>query len=92
MRFSYWTPNGLSWDDTRSAAQSAADLGYTTFWYADHFMPNAPEPADGATHEAFTMLAGLALTGWMARRRKFDQAELQGTRPKGGPARASVHL
>ena len=22
MRFSYWTPNGLSWDDTRSAAQS----------------------------------------------------------------------
>ena len=60
MRFSYWTPNGLSWDDTRSAAQSAADLGYTTFWYADHFMPNAPEPADGATHEAFTMLAGVA--------------------------------
>lgn len=60
MRFSYWTPNTLSWDDTRAAAQSAADLGYSCFWYADHFMPNAPEPADGPVHEAFTMLAAVA--------------------------------
>jgi F420-dependent oxidoreductase-like protein len=42
------------------AGQSAANLGYTTLWYADHFMPNAPEPMDGVTHEAFTVLAALA--------------------------------
>jgi F420-dependent oxidoreductase-like protein len=62
MRFSYWIPNSLSWDDTVASARSAAGLGYTTLWYADHFMPNAPEPADGPVHEAFTVLAALAAT------------------------------
>ena len=60
MRFSYWIPNSLPWDETLSSATSAAALGYTTLWYADHFMPNAVEPADGPVHEAFTVLAALA--------------------------------
>jgi F420-dependent oxidoreductase-like protein len=62
MRLSFWTPNTTTWDETLNAAQTAARLGYETIWYADHFMPNAPEPADGATHEAFTMLAAIAAT------------------------------
>ncbi len=60
MDFSYWIPNTFSWNETLESAQSAAKLGYTCLWYADHFMPNAPEPMDGDTHEAFTILAALA--------------------------------
>ncbi len=60
MRFSYWIPANLTWSETVDAAQTAADLGFETVWLADHFMPNAPEPADGVNHEVFVMLAALA--------------------------------
>jgi F420-dependent oxidoreductase-like protein len=60
MRFSYWIPNSLSWDDTLTLGRTAAGLGYTTLWYADHFMPDGPEPKDGPVQEAFTVLAALA--------------------------------
>lgn len=62
MRLSFWLPNSLTWDDTLAAGQFAASLGYSGLWYADHFMPNAPSPADGPIHEAFTMLAALAVS------------------------------
>ena len=61
MRFSYWIPNTLSWSDTLEQARHAEGLGYDGIWYADHFMPNAAQPAEGPSHEAFTILAGLAL-------------------------------
>jgi F420-dependent oxidoreductase-like protein len=61
MQLSYWIPNTLTWADTLDAGRSAANLGYTCLWYADHFMPNAPEPMDGDTYEAFTMLTALAV-------------------------------
>jgi F420-dependent oxidoreductase-like protein len=61
MRFSYWIPNTSSWADTLEQARHAEAIGYDGLWYADHFMPNAAEPAEGPSHEAFTVLAGLAV-------------------------------
>lgn len=60
MRFSFWIPASLSWQETVEAGQLAQRLGYGGLWIADHFMPNMPEPADGPTHEAFSLLAALA--------------------------------
>ncbi len=60
MRFSYWIPNSLSFAATMAQARFAEDAGFDGIWYADHFMPNAPEPADGPMHDAPTMLAALA--------------------------------
>lgn len=60
MRFSYWIPNSLPWDATVAQARLAEDLGFDGIWYADHFMPNAVEPAAGPIHEAPTMLGALA--------------------------------
>jgi F420-dependent oxidoreductase-like protein len=60
MRFSHWIPNTLSWSETLASGQFAEAAGYDGLWYADHFMPNAAEPADGPVHEAFAVLAGLA--------------------------------
>ncbi len=62
MRVSFWIPNSISWDETLAAGRSAAAMGYSGLWYADHFMPMAATPADGPVHEAFTMLAALAAT------------------------------
>ncbi len=60
MRFSYWIPNSLSWQATLAQARFAEAAGFDGIWYADHFMPNAPQPADGPAHDAPTMLAALA--------------------------------
>lgn len=60
MRFSYWIPNSLTWAATLEQARFAEQAGFDGIWYADHFMPNAAEPADGPVHEAPTMLAALA--------------------------------
>ncbi|MDH4147834.1 MAG: TIGR03560 family F420-dependent LLM class oxidoreductase [Acidimicrobiia bacterium] len=60
MRFSFWIPNSLPWSETLDLGRRAEELGYDGLWYADHFMPNEPEPADGPVHEAFTILAALA--------------------------------
>jgi len=60
MRFSYWIPNTLSWDATLAQARMAEEAGFDGIWYADHFMPNAVEPADGPVHDAPTMLAAIA--------------------------------
>jgi F420-dependent oxidoreductase-like protein len=62
MRFSYWIPNTLTWAETLESGRSAEALGYDGLWYPDHFMPNAPGPADGFTPEAMAVLAGLAAT------------------------------
>lgn len=60
MRFSAWIPNSLSWDETIAAARHAEAAGYDGLWYADHFMPNQAEPAEGPVQEAFMVLAGIA--------------------------------
>jgi F420-dependent oxidoreductase-like protein len=61
MRFSYWIPNSFTWSETLEQARYAETTGYDGIWYADHFMPNASEPAEGPAHEVFTVLAGLAV-------------------------------
>jgi F420-dependent oxidoreductase-like protein len=59
MKLSYWIPASMTWDQTLDAAQAARRFGYRGIWLADHFMPNAPTPVDGVTHEAMTMLSAL---------------------------------
>jgi F420-dependent oxidoreductase-like protein len=60
VQFSFWIPNSLSWADTLQAARHAEAAGYDGLWYADHFMPNQREPAEGPAHEAFPILAAIA--------------------------------
>ena len=62
MRVSFWIPANLSWDETLAAGRTAVSLGCSGLWIADHFMPMAAKPADGPTHEAFTLMAALAAT------------------------------
>jgi alkanesulfonate monooxygenase SsuD/methylene tetrahydromethanopterin reductase-like flavin-dependent oxidoreductase (luciferase family) len=62
MHFSYWITNSTTWDEALASGQQAEALGYYGLWYADHFMPNAPEPVAGPAQEAFTVLAALAAT------------------------------
>jgi F420-dependent oxidoreductase-like protein len=60
MRFSHWIPNSLPWSETIASGQFAEAVGYDGLWYADHFMPNAAEPADGPVHEVVPVMAALA--------------------------------
>ncbi len=60
MHFSYWIQNSIPWDDALANGLLAERLGYHGLWYADHFMPNTPEPGPGPTQEAFPVLAALA--------------------------------
>lgn len=60
MRFGYWINTSYSWADTLATAQDAERLGWDTLWYSDHFMPNAPEPADGVVNEALVTISALA--------------------------------
>jgi len=59
MRFSFWTGNGQSWEDTLEGCRYAEITGWDGIWYADHFMPNE-ENVDQPIHEAWTVLAAIA--------------------------------
>ena len=59
MRFSFWTGNGQSWDDTIEGCLHAEATGWDGIWYADHFMPNA-DNVDEPIHEAWSVLAAVA--------------------------------
>lgn len=59
MRFSFWPGPGNSWADTLALAQHAERTGWDGIWYADHFMPNAPDNT-GPTSECWTTIAALA--------------------------------
>ena len=61
MDVSYWLPNSSPWKSTVEAARAAASFGCSGIWLADHFMPNASSDLDEPFHEAFTLLAGLAV-------------------------------
>ena len=62
MRFGYWINTSYPWVDTLATAQFAEKSGWDCLWYSDHFMPNAPEPADGVVNEAMVTLSALAST------------------------------
>ena len=59
MRFSFWTGNGQSWEDTLEGCRYAESTGWDGIWYADHFMPNE-ENVDQPIHEAWSVLAAIA--------------------------------
>jgi len=59
MRFSFWTGNGQTWEDTLEGCRHAESTGWDGIWYADHFMPNE-ENIDQPIHEAWSVLAAIA--------------------------------
>ena len=59
MRFSVWTGNGQTWQDTLEGCRYAESTGWDGIWYADHFMPNE-ENVDQPIHEAWSILAAIA--------------------------------
>ena len=61
MKFSVWPNIAGPWSDLLSLTTHAEKTGWDGIWVADHFMPNAPAPADlGPTNEAWTTIAALA--------------------------------
>jgi len=60
MKFSFWPNPNQSISDLFQLADHVEATGWSGLWYADHFMPNQ-EDSSGPTHEAFTILAALAM-------------------------------
>ncbi|MDH3607170.1 MAG: LLM class flavin-dependent oxidoreductase [Acidimicrobiia bacterium] len=63
MQLSMWIHNRSDWDEIADLARLADDdLNWTSIWFADHYMPDSEdgEPLPGDTHEAWSILAGLA--------------------------------
>jgi F420-dependent oxidoreductase-like protein len=61
MRFSVWPTPTLSFGDVQTIARRAEETGWDGLFYADHFMPDAPDTSP-PWPEAWTTLAGLAAT------------------------------
>jgi F420-dependent oxidoreductase-like protein len=59
VRFSYWPPPTLSWQDTLQLALHCERTGWDGLWCADHFMPNEADTSKPWL-ECWTTLAGLA--------------------------------
>jgi F420-dependent oxidoreductase-like protein len=65
MRFGIWAAPSWSWPETLAVARHCQQTGWDSVYFADHFMPNAPEgdePLDGETLECWSVLAALAAT------------------------------
>jgi len=43
MRFSFWPTPSQRFEDVLALARHVERTGWDGFWYADHFMPNAPD-------------------------------------------------
>jgi F420-dependent oxidoreductase-like protein len=59
MRFSFWPIARQPFDDVLTLARHVERTGWDGIWYADHFMPNEPDPSEPC-HEVWTTLAALA--------------------------------
>ena len=59
MRFSFWPGPGQSFEEVSTLATHIESTGWDGLWYADHFMPNAPDTS-APWPEAWTTLAALA--------------------------------
>lgn len=65
MKFGIWPAPNWSWEEVLELAAHCEQTGWDAVYFADHFMPNAPEgdqPADGDTIECWSVLAALAAT------------------------------
>ena len=62
MRFSVWPAPGRPVDEILDLARLTDDLGWFSFWFADHYMVNtgSTDLAEGDTHEAWTILPAVA--------------------------------
>ena len=62
MRFSIWPSPVRPWDETLELTQHCEQTGWDGVYFADHFMPNAPDttPQEGDTLECWSVIAGLA--------------------------------
>ncbi|MDH3641663.1 MAG: LLM class F420-dependent oxidoreductase [Gammaproteobacteria bacterium] len=58
MRFSFWPNPAQSYGDVLALAQHVERTGWDGFWYADHFMPNAPDTS-APWPEAWTTLSAV---------------------------------
>jgi F420-dependent oxidoreductase-like protein len=60
MRFSVWPNPAQPWSEILGVARHAEATGWDGVYFADHFMPNAPDPAPGPTIECWSVMAALA--------------------------------
>ncbi|HEX4060684.1 MAG TPA: TIGR03560 family F420-dependent LLM class oxidoreductase [Streptosporangiaceae bacterium] len=60
MRFSIWPTPAQSWDDIHELTAHCEQTGWDGVYFADHFMPNGPEPLDGDVLECWSIIAALA--------------------------------
>lgn len=62
MRFSVWPAPGRSVDEILDLARLTDDLGWFSFWFADHYMGNSgsTELVPGDVHEAWSILPAVA--------------------------------
>ncbi len=58
MRFSFWPNPSQSFNDVIALARHVESTGWDGLWYADHFMPNAPDTST-PWPEAWTTLAAI---------------------------------
>src|SRR4051812_38055068 len=59
MRLSVWPNPQQPFADVLALVKHAEETGWDGAWFADHFMPNAPD-VSGTYLECWTVLAGLA--------------------------------
>jgi F420-dependent oxidoreductase-like protein len=64
MRFGIWPSPMRTFDETRELVAHCEATGWDSVYFADHFMPNAPDrtPTDGDTLECWSVIAALAAT------------------------------
>lgn len=62
MRFSVWPAPGRPVDEILDLARLTDDLGWFSFWFADHYMGNSgsEELVPGDVHEAWSVLPAVA--------------------------------
>ncbi|MEM7079162.1 MAG: TIGR03560 family F420-dependent LLM class oxidoreductase [Pseudomonadota bacterium] len=58
MRFSFWPTPSLDYQSALQLAEHVAATGWDGIWYADHFMPNAPDTS-APWPEAWTTLSAI---------------------------------
>ncbi len=58
MRFSFWPAPSQPYTDVLELAQHVEKTGWDGIWYADHFMPNAPDTST-PHQEAWTTLSAI---------------------------------
>ena len=58
MRFSFWPAPSQSYADVLELAQHVEATGWDGLWYADHFMPNAPDTS-APQQEVWTTIAAI---------------------------------